>query len=71
MKFRVRAQWYGPGQQTGVESGDIEADSACDVLDEALPGEWLVGEFTSAKIDITQVSGTARTHEEAREKADA
>ena len=56
MKFRVRAQWYGPGRQMGVASADIEADSACDVLDEALPGEWLLGEFTSATITITQVS---------------
>lgn len=56
MKFRVRAQWFGPdGQQTGVASADVEADSACDVLDEALPGEWMPGEFTSATITITQV----------------
>jgi len=58
MKFRVRAQWYGPGQQVNVSSTDVEADSACDVLDEALPGEWVVGEFfTSANITIALVSG--------------
>lgn len=56
MKFRVRAQWFGPdGQQTGVASADVEAGSACDVLDEALPGEWMPGEFTSATITIAQV----------------
>lgn len=55
-KFRVRAQWCGPeGRQMGVASEDVEADSACDVLDEALPGQWLVGEFTSATITITNV----------------
>lgn len=57
-KFRVRAQWYGPeGRQMGVASADVEADSACDVLDEALPGQWSVGEFTTAQISITQVEG--------------
>lgn len=56
MKFRVRAQWFGPdGTQVGVASADVDADSACDVLDEALPGSWDVGEFTSATITITQV----------------
>lgn len=56
MKFRVRAQWYGPdGAQLGVASTDVDADSACDVLDEALPGSWYAGEFTSATITITQV----------------
>jgi hypothetical protein len=56
MKFRVRAQWFGPdGQQTGVASADVEDDSACDVLDEALPAEWHVGEYVSATITITQV----------------
>lgn len=55
-KFRVRAQWYGPdGNQLGVASADVEAGSACDVIDEALPGEWSVGEFMSATITITQV----------------
>lgn len=56
MKFRVRAQWLGSdGQQTGVASADVEANSACDVLDEALPAEWMPGEFASATITITQV----------------
>lgn len=56
MKFRVRAQWLGSdGQQTGVASADVEADSACDVLDEALPEEWTTGEFTSATITISKV----------------
>lgn len=55
-KFRVRAQWYGPdARQLGVASTDVEADSACDVLDEALPEEWTTGEFTSATITISKV----------------
>lgn len=58
-KFRVRAQWYGPdARQMGVASADIDANSACDVLDEALPGQWMDGEFTSATITITEVKAT-------------
>ena len=56
MKFRVRAQWTGPdGRQVGVASEDIEAVSACEVLDEALPGSWDDGEFTGATITIVPV----------------
>ena len=55
MKFRVRAQWTGPdGRQVGVASEDVEADSACEVLDVALPG-FHDGAFTGATITIVPV----------------
>jgi hypothetical protein len=56
MKFRVRAQWFGPdGRQMGVASEDVDADCACDVLDEALPCQWREGEFSDATITIKLV----------------
>lgn len=56
MKFRIRAQWYGQdGRQMGVAWDEAEGESACDVIDDALPSEWRDGEFTSATITIEKL----------------
>jgi hypothetical protein len=54
--FKIRAQWYGPnGAQTGVADDTVEADSACDALDFALPGEYGLGQYTHADIRIALI----------------
>ena len=58
--YRIRAQWWGPnGAQTGVADDTVEADSACDALDFALPGEYGLGEFTHAEIRIEPLPADA------------
>lgn len=59
MRFKVRAQWWGPnGAQTGVADDTVEADDACDAVEDAIPCEWRTGQYTHATITIEPIPET-------------
>lgn len=60
MRFRIRAQWWGPdGAQTGVADDTVEGSDACVVLEDALPGSWCDGQYTHATVTIAPVETEA------------
>lgn len=53
LKFRIRAQWWGPdGAQIGVADDTVEATSAVEALEDAVPCQWRDGQYTHATISI-------------------
>lgn len=53
MLFRVRAQWWGPdGAQIGVADDTVEATSAVEAMEDAIPCQWRDGQYTHATITI-------------------
>jgi hypothetical protein len=55
-KFKVRARWYrDDGTVLGVADDTVEGEDACDVFDDAMPGSWKDGEYTSCTVTIEKL----------------
>lgn len=55
-RFKVRARWYrDDGTVFCVADDTVEGEDACDVLDDALPGSWEEGQYTSVTITIEKL----------------
>src|SRR5262245_13341886 len=62
--FKIRALWLGPNGARGVADDAVEAADACDALDNAVPAEWVTGQYSHATITIEPLS-PPRTEQDA------
>ena len=58
--FRIRAQWWGPdGKHCGVADDTFEGADAIEALDNAVPCQWMTGDFTHCTVKIEPLPVTA------------